>query len=138
MELKDFPTNPKIDPDPRYGDWKYAFDHLRVDPVVVGNASGERFDHDAVAEVTHFYADSNGEPGTELTLQAVMRLHDGRWAFLDAWNDYTGWGCQDDSVARVAESFEDVVLHGMDAEARRNLSISDPMADEQRPPDQQR
>jgi hypothetical protein len=25
----------------------------------------------------------------------LMRLHDGRFAYLTGWCDYTGWGCQD-------------------------------------------
>lgn len=36
----------------------------------------------------------------------MFRLNDGRYAFLTAWCDYTGWGCQDGGDCYFADSLE--------------------------------
>lgn len=37
---------------------------------------------------------------------ALMRAKDGRYWFVAAWCDYTGWGCQDGGTASVTDSAE--------------------------------
>lgn len=79
-----------------------------------------------VAEVVRWYVSYHGydrwqpgdDTGTELTLAAVLRLHDGRWASVVAWNDYTGWGCQDGADIRIGATVDEVVAQGLDQESR--------------------
>jgi hypothetical protein len=87
--------------------------------------------HD-VAEVTDWfvsyhsggrYVVGSGDTGTELELFAILRLHDGRWASVSAWNDYTGWGCQDGSNVAIGDSREQVITFGLDEEGRRKLGL---------------
>lgn len=87
--------------------------------------------HD-VAEVTDWfisyhsggrYEVGSGDTGTELDLVAVLRLWDGRWASVQGWNDYTGWGCQDGSTVAIGESREQVIRFGLDEEGRRKLGL---------------
>jgi hypothetical protein len=85
-----------------------------------------------VAEVTNWYVSyheggkyivGSGDVGTELTLFAILRLRDGRWASVSAWNDYTGWGCQDGSNVAIGDTLEQVVRFGLDDEGRRKLGL---------------
>lgn len=86
-----------------------------------------------VAEVTDWYVTyhegppyiaGSGDTGSELTLIAILRLHDGRWVALQGWNDYTGWGCQDGAEMKVGGSREQVVRFGLDDDGRRKLGLS--------------
>lgn len=64
------------------------------------------------------------DTGTELSLHAVLRLRTGQWVSVEAWNDYTGWGCQDGSVVRIGDTEDDVVWHGLSEEGRLALGYS--------------
>lgn len=59
--------------------------------------------------------------GTELDLALVAELVDGRWISIVAWNDYTGWGCQDGSDVRVGDTEQQVVEFGLDESSRQRL-----------------
>ncbi|GAA4075617.1 hypothetical protein [Nocardioides kongjuensis] len=83
-----------------------------------------------IAEVTDYSISYHGAPwtpgedgGTELTLIVLARLTDGRWLAMEAWNDYTGWGCQDGVDAYVGPTREDVVTNGLTNDARSALGI---------------
>lgn len=104
-----------------------------VAPATPGASAGNPVAPGDVAEVTDWYVTYNGGPpyvagsgdtGTELTLIAILRLKDGRWAALQGWNDYTGWGCQDGAEMKVGESREQVVRFGLDDDGRRKLGLS--------------
>ena len=60
---------------------------------------------------------------SELTLVAILELQDGRWATINAWNDYTGWGCQDDSQIRIAPDRLTAIRNGLDNEGRELLGV---------------
>jgi len=62
--------------------------------------------------------------GTELDLVALLELHDGRWAVLYGWNDYTGWGCQDGAGLRFAPSRDEAIRYGMDEAQRTRLGLA--------------
>lgn len=65
---------------------------------------------DEVQEVVHAWslAQSTGQwDGDEV--KYVIVLKDGRWAFIEGWCDYTGWGCQDGAMAYFASSEEELV-----------------------------
>lgn len=69
------------------------------------------------------YVAGIGDTGSELTLSAILRLRDGRWASVQAWNDYTGWGCQDGSTVAVGATKEQVIRLGLDEEGRKQLGM---------------
>lgn len=77
-----------------------------------------------VMEVIEVWWTAGGEEygiGTELQLYAVVRFDNGQWGFVEAWNDYTGWGCQDGVAWRVADTPEDLYLMCMSKEGREHL-----------------
>lgn len=53
---------------------------------------------------------------------ALMLLKDGRFAFLSAGCDYTGWDCRSWGNAFVAESLERLWQYGVDEKARARLA----------------
>jgi hypothetical protein len=101
-------------------DWQEAFacamrDELRAVPGYAGSV--EPF---SVADVAEILALSEGVADEEDWLGA-FRLSDGRFVFVSAWCDYTGWGCQDGGVARVADTLDDLKRLGIDDKARARL-----------------
>jgi hypothetical protein len=82
-----------------------------------------------LAEVVRYYiehndvvwkpGDKNG--GSELNLVVVARTKDGRWVSVEAWNDYTGWDCQDSSDVRIGGSEDQVVRFGLTESGRARL-----------------
>jgi hypothetical protein len=85
-----------------------------------------------LAEVTDVHVNYHGAQwtpedanpgGSELQLYLVGRLHDGRWIALEAWNDYTGWGCQDGSEAYIGVTREDVIANGITNDGRSALGM---------------
>lgn len=42
----------------------------------------------------------------------------GGWWYIAAWNDYTGWGCQDGVTARWAPTFDELWTFALDNEDR--------------------
>lgn len=59
--------------------------------------------------------------GSELSLFAVGTLLDGRWFSVEAWNDYTGWGCQDGSDVYIGPNEAGVVANGVTNDGRSSL-----------------
>ena len=55
----------------------------------------KRFDITDIDTILYWYHHDNGG-GTEVDLRfiATLRWSDG-YIYVAAWNDYTGWGCQD-------------------------------------------
>lgn len=91
-------------------------------PVVVQFAkpvSVEPFDREDVAEII---AIDDGENDQENWL-GVFKLHDGRFATIDAGCDYTGWGCREWGSAEVAGSLEEIIRLGLSNEQRTRLNL---------------
>ena len=79
-----------------YGDWKYVLAYAS-DPTPVGMA-GQTLERSKVSEsgftasdIAEVIASVNGA-NDEAAWEAVLRLTDGRFAFVSASCDYTGWG----------------------------------------------
>lgn len=53
----------------------------------------------------------------------VFRLADGRFAFVDAGCDYTGWECQAGGNAVVSTSLEVLIRFGLGEDARDRLRL---------------
>jgi len=60
----------------------------------------------------------NSSTGTELQMVVLAELRDGRWLAVTAYNDYTGWGCQDGSHKSVANTRKDAIKYGLTKEDR--------------------
>lgn len=71
------------------------------------------FTRDDVQEIVHW---REGENEGDNWL-AVLRLTDGRFAYVTAWCDYTGFDCQAGADVSYAESLEALVPE-MDTEGR--------------------
>lgn len=105
MKIEDLPTNDAWE----LYDWSEVFDHkytefylasipthlVRADPIGL---------EDVVA-VEGWYAESPEGWGS-LNLYALLELNDGRYAWIEAWCDTTGWGCQDAVTVHVGSRRE--------------------------------
>ena len=107
-------TNTKVDWNE--GDWGAALDEA---------ANGRyRFYRDGekprVVEPTDIaetlYAD-------EAAWLAVVKMVDGRYAFIEASCDYTGWDCQASGSISYAVSVEELCRFSMDDHQRRRLGL---------------
>lgn len=77
------------------------------------------FSIDDVAEVLHQDEGYNdGDPWI-----MVGRLKDGRFFFLSAWCDYTGWDCQAGGSSETADTEEDLYKYHLGEEERRRFGL---------------
>lgn len=52
------------------------------------------------------------------------RLRDGRWFFIEAGCDYTGWNCVSDGAVWLAADRAELIRSGMGADARDRLGLT--------------
>jgi hypothetical protein len=114
-----------------FGDLLYALNYEParwVEPLSQETVEIDIWD---IAKIARYSIYSHGEkvepkeePGSELQLYVVGELKDGRWFSVEAWNDYTGWDCQDGSDVRIGESEEHVVRFGLTSTARKELDYA--------------
>lgn len=97
--------------------FKYAADPGEPTEGYRGDCAG--FGFDDVAEVV---ASDDGENDGAQWI-AVLRLHDGRFAFLSAGCDYTGWDCQASGQTWFASSLESLDQWGLTDDARGRLAM---------------
>jgi hypothetical protein len=113
-------------------DWKEAFGyagepgtngHADVRPHLPGAViSLAPFTREDVASIYVSVVGENDGPPWRM----VGRLTDGRWFYLEAGCDYTGWDCQAGGCATVAPIFDDCIRFACTEEARQVLSLSLP------------
>lgn len=117
------------------GDLAYALEERpRVATATAPSVPTEGFQLAEIAHIERYYVQYHGsvwtpessDGGTELTMHLVGQLVDGRWFSVDAWNDYTGWGCQDSSDVRIGETEAQVVEFGLDKAACKLLGYPEP------------
>ncbi len=78
------------------------------------------FVRDEVAEIC---AMSEGEnDGPSWIIYGCLR--DGRWFYLSAGCDYTGWDCQAGGCAVVANTRAEIEALGLDSEARQRFGMT--------------
>lgn len=99
-------------------DWKEAFSFARNIRTATG-CSADTFD---ITDVVDIVASSEGENDGESWMMAG-KLSDGRFFFLDAWCDYTGWDCQSGGDAQVADTLDNLIRFGMTESARERLML---------------
>lgn len=66
-----------------------------------------------VSRVVAYREGENDGPGWLL----ILRMTDGRWAYVSAWCDYTGWDCQAGAEVTYADSIAELIPE-MDTEGR--------------------
>ena len=99
-------------------DWEQAFVYAAVIRTATG-CSQASFEFHDVAEVIAAEEGSNDGPSWLM----VGKLHDGRFFFLEAGCDYTGWDCQASGDAQVADTLTNLIRFGMTEDARTRLNL---------------
>lgn len=117
-------------------DWREAFG-CAGDPEGEFNSADVRRANPADSEISiapfgrldveEVYAKQDGE-ADERDWMVLGKLKDGRYFFLSAGCDYTGWDCQSGGCAFVAGSREEIERYGMDQHERDALGIPEPSA----------
>jgi len=102
-----------------------AYETLTAEPVPVTTRHIDLTDVATVERYAISYHDDEWKPGesagTELDMVVVGTTITGEWFAVEAWNDYTGWGCQEGSNVRLGATEEHVVAHGLTVEGRAKL-----------------
>lgn len=116
----------------------YAMEHARVyligpegSSVIESTVGTRKAAVDRVARIDQYYVSYHGvqwapggEDGSELTMVVLGQLVDGRWFALTAWNDYTGWDCQDGADVRIAVEREEAIRYGFSDEDRALVGLT--------------
>lgn len=110
-------------------DWREAFGFaggpdgcnngtpMRVEGATVDT---DAFSREDVVEVIGITAGENdGEPW-----EVAGRLTDGRWFFLTAGCDYTGWDCVASGQAWVADDRDSLIQFGLPATTRERWGLA--------------
>ena len=101
-------------------DWKEAFAISPMSGVLGYTGSLEDY---CIDDVKKIIAISNGQNDGESWIGA-FQLNDGRYIFISAWCDYTGWGCQDGGNCYVASSLNKLIKLGITIEERQRLGFN--------------
>jgi len=81
--------------------------------------SADPFTREDVAHIEHI---SDGE-NDERDWLIIGRLNDGRWFYLEAGCDYTGWDCQADGSGWLSHSLEHLLQFGITDQARTRFGL---------------
>lgn len=110
-------------------DWEYAFAYAgepnsygAPDIREVLPGSGVSLEPFTRAEVVEIIGQSEGENDGADWLCAG-RLEDGRWFFLSAGCDYTGWDCQAGGTATIAKTKKELLQYGMSKEEKLRCNV---------------
>lgn len=109
-------------------DWKEAFGYagepgtcgspdIRATPI--SNVSVAPFTREDVAEIFAMEEGENDGPSWVI----AGRLNDGRYFYLEAGCDYTGWDCRAGGSASVASSKEELISFAMTEDGRTRLKL---------------
>jgi hypothetical protein len=105
-------------------DWKETFKYCNGG--YIGTICGDEdvsiksFTREDVAEII---AISDGQNDGDSWV-AIFKLLDGRYAFVSARCDYTGWGCQESGRAIVSNNLNALKLLGVPISEHARLGIS--------------
>ena len=99
-------------------DWQSAFEYASIIRTA-SECSKDGFGMHDVAEVLAWSEGENDGPSWLM----VGKLNDGRYFFLDAGCDYTGWDCKAGGDAQVASTLDRLKRYGMTEEARERLEM---------------
>jgi hypothetical protein len=99
-----------------YGSYGSA-DLRRANPV--GNVSLDPFGREDVVKIAGIVEGMNDEAPWE----CLGKLKDGRWFFLSAGCDYTGWDCQAGGSATVARTKAELIKFGLTDSEKTRLGV---------------
>ncbi len=101
------------------GDWAYA-----LHEAMRGSCGSYDCGPELVSElgVVEIIADSDGE-ADEANWLAILKLADGRFAFLSAGCDYTGWDCRASGSLSYAPTLADLCRMELDEDSRQRLGF---------------
>ena len=115
-------------------DWQEAFGYAG-EPETHGSVNisavpGELQHDDFLTPITRedvveLGAMSEGE-NDEQSWMCYGRVLDGRWFYLEAWCDYTGWDCQAGGSVTFAATREECERFALTDEARQRMNVSLP------------
>lgn len=97
-------------------DWRSAFDVV-TPQACMGFDGSINFDISMVTRIHRAYAGLNDSEDWE----CIGELSDGRWFFLCAGCDYTGWDCRAWGLIHIGADEEQVKVMGCDDGARSRL-----------------
>lgn len=103
-------------------DWQHAFQEASCDirPALPNDdVSLKPF---TVADVAKIIAYSEGENDGQNWLMLV-KLNDGRFAFIDAGCDYTGWDCQAGGTATITKTLLKMKKFGLSDNEKERLGL---------------
>lgn len=103
-------------------DWQEAFVYARAGNV--SRSLGAKCSDAGITldDVARVIAASEGENDGPDWL-CVFETRDGRFGFLAAGCDYTGWDCQAGGSTIVADTLEDLIQYGLTDTARDRLDL---------------
>ena len=102
-------------------DWKEALAVCQPPEPIAGDSCP--LDRFTLEDVEDVLASQDGQNDGDHWL-ALFRLKDSRYAFITAWCDYTGWGCQDGGHSWVSNDLEHIIQFGMGADDRSALEVT--------------
>lgn len=109
-------------------DWEQAFAYAgessgygSADIQTINNCFRDGFTREDVIKIYNLDVGENDEKPWRI----FGKLKDGRYFYLEAGCDYTGWDCQASGRAWVAKSKKEVIQHGMSQEAREIFNLTD-------------
>lgn len=73
-------------------------------------------------DIESVIASREGE-NDELSWLAAFGLKDGRFVYIEAWCDYTGWDCRSGGSCSVASNAADLIRFGMGDGSREALGL---------------
>ena len=113
---------PKMLPELDDYDWREAFDCGNPPSLVAGAfCTTDCFNREDVVRILELSDGINdGNPWV-----IAGELKDGRWFYLEAWCDYTGWDCQAGGHSWVSHSLDNLVQFGLTSSGRDRLTSYD-------------
>jgi hypothetical protein len=101
-------------------DWREAFEYADPSRCEGATCSEDVFTREGVKRIVAMEEGENDGPNWI----GVFELHDGRFAFLTAGCDYTGWDCQAGGQSWVADDLGMLIQFGLDEDSRVRLSMN--------------
>ena len=110
--------------------WGYAFEYAGEPGSSYGSpdirealpGSGADLSPFGREDVTKIIGRSNGE-NDEADWLCAGKLKDGRWFFLSAGCDYTGWDCRAGGTAVMAKTKKELLKYGISKEEKARLNL---------------
>lgn len=104
----------------KYVGWERAVGYLFGEQSCLDDRAPIEYTDVATVPYAWFWKDG-GDSGEE-SIEFLMVLRDGRWAYCTAAADYTGWGCED-HIDWFVGTRDHVISQGMDLETRRRAGL---------------